>query len=163
MKPLLLTLATLLAISEPSPASAASCDEVKDLTALVYHEDRENALSRTVVDVVLNRVQSPHFPNTVCGVIHQPAQFSFWTDIEQPYRMPDTYSRKRAERVATLMLHDFHSGQWQPLPQLKGVVYYVHEAKLIDRHGKLPDWVEPSCAVNVRGNNHTFYKCHKNA
>ena len=45
----------------------------------IYHEARSESLAGqyAVADVVLNRVESPRFPNTVCEVVHQ-AKLSKW-------------------------------------------------------------------------------------
>lgn len=53
--------------------SAALC-----LAVAIYHEARgePHVGKRAVAEVVLNRVRSPHFPDTVCGVVFQPHQFS---------------------------------------------------------------------------------------
>lgn len=52
------------------------------LAAIVYAEagDQDFTGQRLVADVVLNRVQSPTWPNTIAEVIYQPHQFSPVTD-----------------------------------------------------------------------------------
>ena len=52
------------------------------LALAVYHEARGEPLSgqMAVAEVVLNRVESDRFPNTVCEVVKQPHQFSFYWD-----------------------------------------------------------------------------------
>lgn len=54
--------------------SAALC-----LAVAIYHEARgEHEIGkRAVAEVVLNRVRSPDFPDTVCGVVFQHRQFSY--------------------------------------------------------------------------------------
>ncbi|MEE9272808.1 MAG: cell wall hydrolase [Robiginitomaculum sp.] len=62
--------------------------EVQCLSEAIYHEARSETLAgqKAVAEVVLNRVKSKHFPNTVCGVVYQGAQrtsgcqFSFTCD-----------------------------------------------------------------------------------
>ncbi len=59
--------------------------EMTCLSAAVYHEARGEPLSgqRAVAMVIVNRVRSPSFPHTICGVVFQNAhrpyrcQFSF--------------------------------------------------------------------------------------
>lgn len=53
-------------------------DEYQLLAALIYAEagDQDFTGKRLVADVVLNRVASPAWPNTIAGVIFQEGQFS---------------------------------------------------------------------------------------
>ena len=59
-------------------------DEEIYLIALVTLAEAEGECEegkRLVIDTILNRVDSPHFPNTVEEVIYQPYQFSsMWND-----------------------------------------------------------------------------------
>lgn len=62
--------------------------EVQCLSEAVYYEARSETTAgqKAVAEVVLNRVKSKHFPNTVCGVVYEGAerttgcQFSFACD-----------------------------------------------------------------------------------
>jgi spore germination cell wall hydrolase CwlJ-like protein len=76
---------------EPNPASARtalqSSRELDCMTQVVYFEARGETPrgQAAVAQVVLNRVRSPAFPKTVCGVVYQGAngrgcQFSFACD-----------------------------------------------------------------------------------
>jgi len=49
------------------------------LAKAVYFEARSESLEGqlAVAQVILNRVASPEYPDTICGVVTQPAQFSF--------------------------------------------------------------------------------------
>ena len=59
-------------------------DEEIDLIALITMAEAEaepEEGKRLVIDTILNRVDSPYFPNTVNGVIYQPNQYScVWSD-----------------------------------------------------------------------------------
>lgn len=89
------------------PASARSIDE-EGLTCLaqaLYHEARgEGASGMTAVaEVVLNRVESPRFPDSICDVVRQGAnnpagcQFSFVCDGSMQARLePRAWSRARS-------------------------------------------------------------------
>lgn len=59
-------------------ASAASAHDVSLLAHLVYAEARGEVYKGkvAVAAVVLNRVRSPKFPNTISGVIYQKSAFS---------------------------------------------------------------------------------------
>ena len=71
------------AAPEPQPprrAAAAAEAPDRELTCLakiVVHEagNQSRAGQLAVAQVVMNRVRSPRFPNTICGVAMQPGQF----------------------------------------------------------------------------------------
>ena len=69
--------------------------------ANVYHEARgEDALGQAAVAwVTLNRVRSPAYPDSVCGVVWQPGQFS-WTEDGRSDRMTDLDAIGKAVDVA---------------------------------------------------------------
>ncbi|MCB0412501.1 MAG: cell wall hydrolase [Bdellovibrionales bacterium] len=56
--------------------------DLQCLTCNCYFEARgePRAGQNAVIDVSLNRVGLPSWPNTICGVIHQPYQFSWLND-----------------------------------------------------------------------------------
>lgn len=56
--------------------------EIHCLAKAVWHEARGEPVigQMAVAHVVMNRVQSPQYPETVCGVVYQPYQF---TDIKK--------------------------------------------------------------------------------
>lgn len=52
------------------------------LTLAIYHEARGEPLlgQMAVAEVIMNRVNHRSWPNTVCGVVKQKAQFAFYWD-----------------------------------------------------------------------------------
>lgn len=60
------------------------------LASTLYHEARgEPYIGKLwVAAVVLNRVKSAHYPNTVCGVVYDPRQFN-WT--QHPHTYDDSH------------------------------------------------------------------------
>ena len=52
------------------------------LTAAIFFEARDQSYDaqRAVADVVMNRVESPRWPDTICGVVYQRRAFSFTHD-----------------------------------------------------------------------------------
>lgn len=54
--------------------------EIACLALNIYHEARGEGIKgmRAVASVVMNRVRSKLFPDTVCDVVSQPAQFSWY-------------------------------------------------------------------------------------
>jgi N-acetylmuramoyl-L-alanine amidase len=86
--------------------------ELECLAKTIYFEARGESEEgqRAVAAVVLNRVKSPDFPNSVCEVVHQggtdgrDCQFSWWCDglTDEP---KDVNAWIRAATIAREMLH----------------------------------------------------------
>jgi hypothetical protein len=141
-----------------SPAERLQLDDkgraksIKCLTEAIYFEARGEPVRGqiAVAQVVMNRVFSGYYPNTVCGVVYQNAshhlacQFTFACDgIPEVVREPDAY--ERARKIATETL----DGQlW--LPEVGKATHYhaywVH-----------PSWVHEMTKMYKLGV-HTFYR-----
>lgn len=90
------------------------------LAQAVYFESRSEPIDGqlAVAQVVLNRVKSPYYPDTICGVVFQNekmrhrCQFSFACDglSDNPYE-PEAWDL--AERIAYIAL----SGRWQDITE----------------------------------------------
>lgn len=100
--------------------------ELRDLTeqerclaTAIYHEARGESLQGqfAVAEVILNRVDSRQFPNSVCGVVYQGVregrlggcQFSFACDGRSE-AMPNRTAANRAQRIAQVMSDGAHRG-----------------------------------------------------
>lgn len=125
--------------------SNGSIIDVYLLAMNIYRESRgESTLGKfAVTEVVINRVKSDEFPDTIMGVILDESQFSWlqndeWWNIENPLEWYE------AERIAI----SFLSGEF---PEVTGGALYYHN----------PDLVTPfyyDDAVNVITiDNHVFY------
>ena len=89
-------------------------NELECLALNVYHETRAMSLAdaHAVSDVVLNRVESSRYPNTICEVVHQgykkgnrSCQFSWYCDGKaDPPANKQSVSWKLAEDVAYQIL-----------------------------------------------------------
>ncbi len=85
--------------------------EYRCLSEAVYYEARSETTSgqKAVAEVVINRVKSKHYPNSICGVVYQGAerttgcQFSFTCD-GSTMREPDGKSWIRSQEIAALTL-----------------------------------------------------------
>jgi spore germination cell wall hydrolase CwlJ-like protein len=141
-----------------SPAERLRLDDkgrakaVKCLTEAIYFEARGEPVRGqiAVAQVVMNRVFSGYYPNTVCGVVYQNAnrhlacQFTFACDgIPEVVREPDAWDRARKIAAETL------DGQlW--LPEVGKATHYhaywVH-----------PSWVHEMTRMYRLGV-HTFYR-----
>lgn len=116
---LLLALSTNLA-SHPVPKNTLSKAELNCLALAIYHEARGEPLlgQKAVAYTVLNRVKSGKFPNSICGVIYQPGQF---TDIRKT-KVRDRKLWLRVNNIAHKAITKpykfnalyFHAGSVQP-------------------------------------------------
>ena len=69
----------VLEVEDEAPVVSVGSSELDLLAALVWAEAGDQPIPEGlcyVCDVVLNRVDSPAWPNTIEGVIYQPGQFS---------------------------------------------------------------------------------------
>ena len=86
-------------------ATAAQLDsETNCLATAVYFEARGESLEGqlAVARVVMNRASSGRYPPDWCGVVKQPAQFSFVRHGEFPYIDPNSQAWQKAEAIAEL-------------------------------------------------------------
>lgn len=129
--------------------SAADSKELECLARVVFHEARGEPLEGqiAVANVVMNRVQSSHFPNTICEVVYQPKQF---TDIQ-----------KRTD------FHNYDSGSWDRSmtsavlvylgkrpDNTKGALFYLNPDKV--RKKVLTSW-KKKYIVLTQISNHKFF------
>lgn len=120
------------------------------LTKAVYYEAavENDAGQRAVAQVVLNRMRSPIFPHTVCGVVFQGSelktgcQFSFTCDGSL-MRRPSLTGWMRARRIALAAL----SGQVEPSV---GLATHYHANYVV------PYWASSLDKVSTIGA-HIFY------
>lgn len=97
-------MAYLASIPKPTGGSDWQC-----LTEALYFEARGESLKGqfAVAEVILNRVDSPLYPSSVCGVVKARGRgacaFSYVCDGNSD-KMRDPASRDRAARIARIML-----------------------------------------------------------
>ena len=131
--------------------AASGGKEWKCLAEALYFEARgENVRGLfAVAEVIMNRVDSPRFPDTVCGVIRQGTgqrfrcQFTYTCD-GRAERITEPAAWKRVGKVARAMLDG------APRPLTRGATYY--HATWVS-----PDWsrrFERTAAIGV----HYFYR-----
>lgn len=83
-----------------------ACDlELDCLAEAIYFESRGEITAGqiAVAQVIMNRVKSNRFPNTIKAVVHQPKQFSYYSD-GKPEIMHDIKSQTKAYTIASLVL-----------------------------------------------------------
>src|SRR3546814_1401361 len=74
----------------------------------VYFESKGETLAGqlAVARVVINRSQSGDFPDSICGVVYQPSQFSFIRDGRMPSIKTGSRAWHRAIAIAQIALND---------------------------------------------------------
>jgi Cell Wall Hydrolase len=142
-----MTPSELLGLDETTRSASEVC-----LAEAIYFEARGEAVrgQMAVAQVVLNRVFSGKYPNTVCGVVYQNAhrrlhcQFTFACDgIPDIVREPDMW--ERAQTIAAEMLD---GKLW--LPEVGKATHY-HASWV------RPGWVREMTKMHRLGV-HTFYR-----
>lgn len=132
--------ATLAKIGLPTGQTSSSSNNVNLLARIINGEARGESYTGQVAvgAVVLNRVNSPSFPNTISGVIYQPGAFTAVSDGQ--INKPVVQSCYNAARDAL--------NGWDPSG---GAVYYYNPATATS------SWIW-SRPVVARIGNHVFCK-----
>ena len=110
----------------PAPLPEPAADELDCLAKTIYFEARGESEQgqRGVAAVVLNRVDSQDFPDTVCEVVHQggtdskDCQFSWWCD-----GLSDEPKDKRAWERSRMIAREMLNGAPDPT---NGALYFHH-------------------------------------
>ena len=112
------------------------------LTKALYHEARGESLQGrvAVAEVILNRVDHPRFPKTVCGVVNQRGQFTYNKNAR--IREKGTYAR--VQRVAMAALAG------APRTLTNGATYF-------HARGVSPSWSK-RFERTIRIGSHTVYR-----
>ncbi|MBL8531351.1 MAG: cell wall hydrolase [Hyphomonadaceae bacterium] len=98
-----------------APEQQIDARQLNCLSQAIYYEARgeTQAGQVAVAEVVMNRVRSPAYPNTICGVVYQGShrstgcQFTFTCDGSINHR-PRGRAWDRAQRVATAVMLGYH-------------------------------------------------------
>jgi N-acetylmuramoyl-L-alanine amidase len=135
------SLATMVA-AQPQPAELSR--ELHCLAGAIYFESKSETLTGqlAVGRVVVARAKSGRFPNSYCGVVYQPSQFSFVRGQTMPAIAKRTKQWKNAVAVAQIA----HSNAWAS--PVEGALYF-HAA-----------YVSPGWRLKRLGriDNHVFYR-----
>ena len=94
----------LYALVDKFATNAPLDQETNCLATAVYFEARGESLEGqlAVAHVIMNRATSGRYPSDWCGVVKQPAQFSFVRHGEFPYADTNSDAWKKAEAIAEL-------------------------------------------------------------
>lgn len=134
--------------SQPAPEGGSDWQCLREA---LYFEARGETLQGqfAVAEVILNRVDSPRFPKSVCGVVRQrgggSCQFSYVCDGKSDV-MSDRMSLDRAGRIARLMLDG------APRRLTNGATYF-HTRSV------RPNWSAKFARTATIGA-HLFYRAH---
>lgn len=137
---ILVCMLTLVAMGTAATAASASERERRCMAEMIYHEARGESQDGqiAVAEVIMNRVETPGYPSTVCGVVTQKGQFSPMRKIS------DKLSLKRAEQIALLVM----SGQTRDA---------THGATHFHTPGVKPSW-SGRMDRTARIGSHLFYR-----
>ncbi len=127
---------------EPSAASLAELvaqrasnaplsRELNCLASAIYFESKSEPLAGqlAVGRVIVARSRSGRFPDSYCGVVYQPSQFSFVRGNTMPSINKDSRFWKNAVALAQIS----HEGSWQS--PVEGALYF-HSARVSPRWGR---------------------------
>lgn len=148
---LILLLSLTKGIPTPVEASASSSSSDSQLHCLaknVFHEARGEGRHGMMMvgHVVLNRVKSKKFSDTICGVIYQPKQFS-WVHKKKKHSVnPDSKEWKQALDVARTVLERDNDPT--------GGSLYFYSSSILK---KKPSWAKKKQMVAKSGN-HVFFR-----
>ena len=135
------SLADLVA-DQPQPAELSR--ELNCLATAIYHEAKGETLNGqlAVGRVIVARSKSGRFPDSYCGVVFQPSQFSFVRGNSLPSGARNARQWKNAVAVAQIA----HEGTWRS--PVEGALFF-HAAYVS------PGWRLTRMA---RVDNHVFYR-----
>ena len=147
-----IALAVLVALPPPAVAEKSDTAELRCLAMTVYWEGRSKSRAgqAAIAHVVLNRVSSSEFPDTICDVVKQggetpryACQFSWWCDgLSDNPKNPAAW--ERAMRIA----RDSRSGKIKD--PTDGALYF-HNTSVS------PDWAAVKTRT-VKIGQHIFYR-----
>lgn len=144
------TQAVLITALSTNPMSIIDLDEYKCLVQALYFEARGESLKgqQAVAQVILNRVDSKRFPDTICGVVNQPKQFSYTHDgLSDTIDVKNAIDKKALNAISLVAIDAIND-------TYKGIVsganhYYAHNITT-------PNWALESESIII--GNHTFLK-----
>jgi spore germination cell wall hydrolase CwlJ-like protein len=136
--------ATLTQLVARQPQGEEVSSEINCLAGAVYFEARNETLDGqlAVARVVVARSRSGRFPDSYCGVVYQPSQFSFIHGGTMPVINHASAGWHRALAIAEIA----HDGSWQS--PVEGAMFF-HSARIS------PRWHRQRVA---RIDNHVFYR-----
>jgi spore germination cell wall hydrolase CwlJ-like protein len=144
--------AVIMHYAKPERQGAGKDLSERDLRCLVENifweaKGEPEIGQRAVAYVTMNRVHSPGYPDTVCGVVWQPEQFS-WTEDGRSDRMTNLPAIQKAVDVALAVSRGKVAD-----PTGGSLNFYAH-------HKARPAWRHAGWRFSI--GNHTFVKMAQN-
>ena len=135
---------SLVELVENQPLPETLDPEMQCLAGTVYFESKGESLAGqlAVARVVINRARSGEFPDSICGVVHQPSQFSFL----RGGRIPEVKTSRRDWREAVAIAQIAMADAWNS--EAEGALYF--HARRVS-----PGWNRSRLAAI---DNHIFYR-----
>ncbi len=123
-----LSAASLADLVSQTSSSAPLSRELNCLAGAIYFESKSEPLNGqlAVGRVVVARSRSGRFPNSYCGVVYQPSQFSFVRGSAMPAINTGSRGWKNAVAIAQIA----HEGSWQS--PVEGALFF-HAARVSPR------------------------------
>ena len=111
----------LVFLNTPAIASQSMPERVLCMALNIYHEARNQSLlgQVAVANVTLNRVRSEKFPDTICEVVYQKHQFSWYWDGKS-----DQPIEKEAWETAKLVARAVLSKESAIVDNTGGALFY---------------------------------------
>lgn len=131
----------------PQPKKRYTKYQITCLAMNVFHEARNQSLDgmKAVAWVTMNRVNGEGYPNTICGVVYQPYQFS-WT-IDKP-KIKNWKKYHEIEAIVVKFLNDHQYNEQDPT---NGAKYYHAD------YIRQPKWAKQFERTAYIGS-HIFYR-----
>lgn len=124
--------ASLAELVSQRTSNAPLSRELNCLASAIYFESKSEPLAGqlAVGRVIVARSRSGRFPDSYCGVVYQPSQFSFVRGNTMPSINKDSRFWKNAVAIAQIS----HEGSWQS--PVEGALFF-HAAHVSPRWGKV--------------------------
>lgn len=137
IKKLLIGASLLTAFTFANAKSAES--QVRCLATAIYHEANNQTLAgkQAVGHVIINRKNDKQFPKSICGVVSQPNQFSWYRKMKHRYN-------EETMKIAREMLYQ------RPKDNTNGALFFHNPSVK-------PAWTKRMKMTRKIGN-HYFYK-----
>lgn len=125
MKKFLIALAVIFAANSAYAQTEYENSQVICLAKNIYFEARSSSYADqiAVADVVMNRVESTSYPNTICGVVQQgyvegrrDCQFSWYCDGKSD-RIPDIENNDHWWDALDIASDMYFNGNWRGLTE----------------------------------------------
>lgn len=140
----------LMASSGPTPVATLDIQESACLAQGVYYEASNEPMKGkiAVANVIINRTKSSLFPTTICEVLKQKGQFSYWKNI----RRIDSRNDAVMDQVNDSIEASVAVMQGVAVDNTHGALYFINP-----KTAAYKDWLR-GMKKTIKIENHTFYK-----